>query len=41
MALPGKVPIRVDYRIHPSLLSSGTHQERHHYKNSLFILQSR
>jgi hypothetical protein len=38
MALPGKGPIRVVSRIHPSLLSSGIHRERHHFKNSLFIV---
>jgi hypothetical protein len=38
MALPGKIPIRVVSRIHPSLLSSGIHQEGQHIKNSLFIV---
>jgi hypothetical protein len=38
MALLGKGPIRVASRIHPSLLSSGIHQEGHHFKNSLFIV---
>jgi hypothetical protein len=38
MALPGKGSIRVASRIHPSLLSPGNPQERHHFKNSLFIV---
>jgi hypothetical protein len=38
MALPGKDSIRVASRIHPSLLSSSIHQERYHFKSSLFIV---
>jgi len=32
MALPGKGSIRAAYRIHPSLSSSGIHQEGSHFK---------